>query len=111
LATLEMFNDKFGLVGLFSSLIIAILVGWSVYGRLQNRAESTISGRQEKGVKKTIHPSFIDTSVSVTKESEFPGDWFTGRDVFSLERRAIFSKVRLEKEKKEEKKKKKKKIS
>lgn len=92
-----MFNDKFGLGGLFSSLIIAILVGRFVYGRLQNRAESTISGRQEKNVKKTIHPSFTDASVSVTKESEFPGDWFTGKDVFSLERRAIFSKVRLEK--------------
>lgn len=33
-------------------------------------------------------------SLTVSKEPELPEGWWSGRDVFELERRAIFSKVR-----------------
>lgn len=33
-------------------------------------------------------------SLTVSKEPEVPEGWWSGRDVFELERRAIFSKVR-----------------
>lgn len=46
------------------------------------------------------HVQFSDTEQSdnnsspmVTKESEFPNNWWNGDDIFNLERKAIFSKV------------------
>lgn len=36
-----------------------------------------------------------DASRTVCKESDFPENWWTGSDIFELEKRAIFSKVRL----------------
>lgn len=34
-----------------------------------------------------------EASQSVSKESDFPENWWSGKDVFELERRAVFSKV------------------
>ena len=31
----------------------------------------------------------------VSKESDFPANWWTGKEIFDLERRALFSKVLL----------------
>lgn len=38
--------------------------------------------------------SEADTSNQVTKESEYPPDWWTSTEILDIERRAIFSKVR-----------------
>lgn len=35
------------------------------------------------------------TTEGVGKESDFPADWWTGKGVYELERRAVFSKVYL----------------
>ncbi|THC99627.1 hypothetical protein EYZ11_000894 [Aspergillus tanneri] len=35
-----------------------------------------------------------DEAHNVSKEPDFPADWWTGKNVFELERRAIFSKVK-----------------
>lgn len=33
------------------------------------------------------------TAQTVSKESDFPANWWTGKGIFDLERRAVFSKV------------------
>lgn len=35
----------------------------------------------------------LDDVGVVSKESEFPADWWTGKETYELERRALFSKV------------------
>lgn len=51
----------------------------------------------EKQYQRTKLPEETQTasgeSESVSKESDFPADWYTGKNVYEVERRAIFSKV------------------
>lgn len=54
--------------------------------------------RQKKTYKLSSEPlakSGSGSGLSVIKEPEVPEGWLTGRDVFELERRALFSKVLL----------------
>lgn len=47
-----------------------------------------LGGRLEK------EPAGYSSSVDVSKESELPDGWFSHEQIFNLEKRAIFSKVR-----------------
>lgn len=51
------------------------------------------NGRAEQEEKISSSQTSEKISQSVSKESEFPDNWWNGKDVFELERRAIFSKV------------------
>lgn len=43
---------------------------------------------------RSTQPPTSTESLFVVKESEFPANWFDGKEVFELEKRAIFSKVK-----------------
>lgn len=51
--------------------------------------------RPKKGFQVSNEASGVDSasSLAVSKEPEVPEGWWSGREVFELERRAIFSKV------------------
>src|SRR5204863_460988 len=44
----------------------------------------------------SIHITSVDPLLpTVSKESDFPDSWWTGDEIFELEKRAIFSKVSI----------------
>jgi hypothetical protein len=73
------------------SIIVAVVTGiffihqsWQRFSRPKRTSQNS-----DRFSKK--HES---ASLTVSKEPEVPDGWWSGRDVFELERRAIFSKVR-----------------
>lgn len=73
------------------SIVVALLT----VAFLVNEAWPRLS--RQKQTYKLSTPSRVDSSsasgLSVIKEPEVPEGWWTGHDVFELERRALFSKV------------------
>ena len=84
-----------------SSFIVGILVGvvlgtttilsFSRYFALNGSNDNTdpilrTTGNQKKGFT-------AESESAVTKETEFPSNWFSSTDNFNIETRAIFSKV------------------
>lgn len=59
---------------------------------LQN-SDTQVPSRKEDGVARASIIDSKTTSSTVSKESDFPENWWTGKDIFDLEKRAIFSKV------------------
>jgi hypothetical protein len=83
--------------GLVSPLaIVLFIIGGSIFYQAQNRtkAEKSSPHRDHTNARSPSAVYRQNLSVSVTKESEFPDNWLTGREVFDLEKRAIFGKVR-----------------
>lgn len=74
-----------------------VVVAFLAAAFLFNEAWPRLS-RQKKTYKLSHDPlakSGPGSGLSVIKEPEVPEGWLTGRDVFELERRALFSKVSL----------------
>lgn len=81
----------------FLSSPASIVVALSAAVFLFNEAWPRLS-RQKTTYKLPNEPlakSGPGSGLSVIKEPEVPEGWLTGRDVFELERRALFSKVSL----------------
>lgn len=94
-------SEALGLHSLVSICILAILlVGAYVWYKISAILPNE-SARQygKRGTLMESSPSSPQasarTSQIVSKESEYPDNWWNGKDVFDLERRAIFSKVSL----------------
>lgn len=84
--------------GLFSPLAVALLIiGGSVFYLLQKKTKfsSPVHHKDDVKTRSSSTKNRQPSGVYVSKESEFPNNWLTGKDVFELEKRAIFSKVRL----------------
>jgi hypothetical protein len=72
--------------------VLAVVVGGSYLYRTQRSSDAANRSQQlqqESTLKNQESPS------AVLKESEFPDNWWTGKDIFELEKRAIFSKVSI----------------
>ncbi|GKZ88347.1 hypothetical protein AnigIFM59636_008205 [Aspergillus niger] len=76
-------------------VLIALLAGLAFL--LQSLSRPLFRGyeslRVDKPKKTELNPVSEGSENTVHKESDFPQNWWTGSDVFELERRAIFSKV------------------
>lgn len=74
---------------------IALLAGLAFL--LQSLSRPLFRGyeslRVDKPKETELNPVSEGSENTVHKESDFPQNWWTGSDVFELERRAIFSKV------------------
>ncbi|GKZ68381.1 hypothetical protein AnigIFM50267_003061 [Aspergillus niger] len=75
-------------------VLIALLAGLAFL--LQSLSRPLFRGyeslRVDKPKETELNPVSEDSENTVHKESDFPQNWWTGSDVFELERRAIFSK-------------------
>ncbi|KAI3005744.1 hypothetical protein CBS147346_4094 [Aspergillus niger] len=75
-------------------VLIALLAGLAFL--LQSLSRPLFRGyeslRVDKPKKTELNPVSEGSENTVHKESDFPQNWWTGSDVFELERRAIFSK-------------------
>lgn len=62
---------------------------------LSQNSDTQLLSRKKGSGKDEARPSAAAKTIqsTVSKESDFPGNWWTGKDIFDLERRAIFSKV------------------
>lgn len=69
---------------------LAMVLGGSCLYRTQRPSRPSNRERRPQQEPTSKHHEF---SATVVKESEFPDNWWTGKDVFELEKRAIFSKV------------------
>ncbi|KAK2803817.1 hypothetical protein FQN50_006824 [Emmonsiellopsis sp. PD_5] len=68
---------------------------WLSIARLFNVINSNAHGDNRLRGGSTLLNANDEPSVDVSKESDFPANWWTGEDVFLLERRAVFSKTWL----------------
>ncbi|KAK2782087.1 hypothetical protein FQN52_001200 [Onygenales sp. PD_12] len=68
---------------------------WLSIARLFNVINSNAHGGNRSRGSSTLLNANDEPSVDVSKESDFPTNWWTGEDVFLLERRAVFSKTWL----------------
>ncbi|KAL1987131.1 hypothetical protein VTN96DRAFT_4737 [Rasamsonia emersonii] len=69
---------------------LAMVLGGSCLYRTQRPSRPSNRERRPQQEPTSKHHEF---SATVVKESEFPDNWWTGKDVFELEKRAIFSKT------------------
>lgn len=69
---------------------LAMLLGGSYLYQTQRPSRPSNRERRPQHEPTSKHH---ESPATVVKESEFPDNWWTGKDVFELEKRAIFSKV------------------
>lgn len=74
-----------------SSIIVALVTGIFFVRRLWQRFSRP---KRTFEISDRIPKKHERASLTVSKEPEVPEGWWSGRDIFELERRAIFSKVR-----------------
>lgn len=85
------FFDAYFLSSPGSIIVLLLIVAFLANGawpRLSRQKKLDVSRRSESPVNKSS-----GSGLSVIKEPEIPEGWWNGRDVFELERRALFSKV------------------
>ncbi|KAL1970261.1 hypothetical protein VTN77DRAFT_5421 [Rasamsonia byssochlamydoides] len=70
--------------------VLAMVLGGSYLYRTQHLSRSRNRPQQLQQEQTAKHQ---ESSATVFKESEFPDNWWTGKEVFELEKRAIFSKT------------------
>ena len=79
-------------VGAFFGVVVGIATALSATKYLASNGKATENVSVKTST--TADAKQKNESVSmVTKETDFPHDWFSSTDNFSLETRAIFSKV------------------
>ena len=79
---------------LSTPVLIALLVGLAFLQALSRPWLGTHKSRHRTESKAfDLGPAQEGNEIVVSKESDFPEDWWTGSNVFELERRAIFGKV------------------
>ncbi|RWQ94094.1 iron-sulfur cluster-binding protein [Paecilomyces variotii] len=82
-------------------ILVGLLAGSYLFYRKVAISSNDKAGKQAKRPSSRISTSASPRSSAeacqsvVSKESEFPDNWWNGKDVFELERRAIFSKTWL----------------
>lgn len=72
---------------------IAFLQRTWILPLIQGKLQGTKKDIEPVPLTTTTTPSSSSSPYVVSKESDFPENWWTGKDVWELERRAIFSKV------------------
>ncbi|RAL02696.1 putative iron-sulfur cluster-binding protein [Aspergillus ibericus CBS 121593] len=79
---------------LSASILVALLVGLAslLHALYRSLLDGHKSRLRTESKESNIGPGQGDNENAVSKESDFPQDWWTGSSVFELERRAIFAK-------------------
>ncbi len=80
---------------IFIPILLIFFVGRFLLEQPRGCLGNTLSSKKYTAESKaSVHITSVDPlQPSVSKESDFPDSWWTGDEVFELERRAIFSKV------------------
>jgi hypothetical protein len=75
--------------------MLIFFAGLYLLEQVSRRLGNTLSSKRSTANSGTsTHVTSVDPLLpTVSKESDFPDSWWTGDEVFELEKRAIFSKV------------------
>lgn len=78
----------------WSSIVTLVVLG--TFWIKRQRSSGTYEPLKRTSLRETLARIDSDesTDVLVTKESEYPPNWWTSNELLDLERRAIFAKVR-----------------
>lgn len=84
----------------FIPILLIFFVGRCLLEQLRDRLGNTLrSGVYTADSRSSTHINSVDPLLpTVSKESDFPASWWTGDEVFELEKRAIFSRVSINQE-------------